>query len=283
MTDSTAPIVSVVVPAHDEGPQIARTLEVLLADARPGEFEVVVVANGCSDDTASIARGFTGIRVEERAEPSKVRALAHGDRVATTFPRIYLDGDVELSPDTARAIVAALNTDEPRIAGVVGHLHTNGSTRPARWYYDFRQRLPVFHRGIIGAGVYAMNSAGRARFDTWPDVLGDDQFVLRQFAEHERTTVAGHQTRVVVTEDLPTVIRRQVRVRRGNAQLTTGGSTHDALPPPAAGIGTALREAASRPSAWPGALTWVAVQAVVRARVRWQSGGGDWVGQDADS
>lgn len=272
----TGPIASVVVPAHDEGARIATTLHALLDDAKDGEFEVVVVCNGCTDDTATIARGVPGVRVEELAEPSKIGALRHGDEVARAFPRIYLDADVELSTAAARDLAAALDGDRPLAAGVVGRVDASASTRPARWYYDFRARLPVFHDGIIGAGVYAMNAAGRARFDTWPAVLGDDQFVLRTFAPDERVTVPGHHTRVAVSEDLATVVRRQVRVRRGNTQLTAGRGGETSSTPPPAGIPVAVREAAANPAAWPGLVTWVGVQALVRARVRWGRTGGDW-------
>lgn len=270
------PIASVVVPAHDEGPRIAATLGTLLADAAPGEFEVVVVCNGCRDDTAERAREFDGVIVEELSEPSKIGALRHGDDVATTFPRIYLDGDVELSTPAARALATALDTPLPRVAGVRGRVDASGSTRGARWYFDFRRRLPVFHHGIIGAGVYALNEPGRARFGTWPDILGDDQFVFRLFTDDERVTVDGHRTHVEAAPDLATVVRRQVRVRRGNTQLTTGTDDLAAIQAPPAGIARAVREVAPDPSAWPGLVTWGVVNLVVRARTRLTASTGDW-------
>ncbi len=267
---------SVVVPAHDEGDGIATTLTTLLADARPDEFEVVVVCNGCSDDTADVARRVPGVLVEELPRPSKVGALRRGDQLATAFPRIYLDGDVRLTTATARALVDALQLEAPRTAGVAGRVDAADSTRLARWYYDFRQRLPVFRTGIIGAGVYAMNRAGRGRFRDWPEVLGDDQFVLRNFAAHERITVPGHQTEVPIVEDLPTVLRRQLRVRHGNRQLTRSGPGRVTMTPPRAGIRAALRSVSTTPSAWPGAVTWIIVQATVRLRVRVGPYRGDW-------
>ncbi|MGD9408165.1 MAG: glycosyltransferase, partial [Gammaproteobacteria bacterium] len=45
-------LISVVIPAHDEEAVIQRTLGALLRSADPGEFEVIVVCNGCSDATA---------------------------------------------------------------------------------------------------------------------------------------------------------------------------------------------------------------------------------------
>src|SRR3954470_21776937 len=90
------PRASVVIPAHNEAALIGDCLRVLLEDADAGEFEVVVVCNGCTDDTAGIAADFAGSTVIEVDAASKIAALNTGDEVATTFPRIYLDADVAI-------------------------------------------------------------------------------------------------------------------------------------------------------------------------------------------
>src|SRR3954447_19697398 len=90
------PVVSVVVPAHDEEAVIGRCLDTLLAGARPGELDVVVVANACTDRTAEVA-GRAGVRVLATPKPGKANAIRLGDAECVTFPRIYLDADVELS------------------------------------------------------------------------------------------------------------------------------------------------------------------------------------------
>lgn len=60
--------IAVVVPAHNEEPVIARTLNSLLAVAYPRAwFDVVVVADNCDDCTAAVARS-TGARVFERTD-----------------------------------------------------------------------------------------------------------------------------------------------------------------------------------------------------------------------
>ena len=41
----TSPGASIIIPAHNEGSVIGRCLRVLLADAKPDEFDVIVVAN----------------------------------------------------------------------------------------------------------------------------------------------------------------------------------------------------------------------------------------------
>jgi hypothetical protein len=95
---SDLPIVSVVIPAHNESAVLAATLERLLAGTVPGEFDVIVVPNACTDATAAIARA-AGVTVIETPVPGKVPALRLGDEACQVFPRIYLDADVLLSAE----------------------------------------------------------------------------------------------------------------------------------------------------------------------------------------
>ncbi|MDQ1577463.1 MAG: hypothetical protein QOE21_150, partial [Microbacteriaceae bacterium] len=89
---------SVIIPAHNEASVIERTLRPLADVANRGQLEVVVVCNGCTDETAELARNFTGVTVVEIDEASKSLALNVGDEAATVWPRMYLDADVEISP-----------------------------------------------------------------------------------------------------------------------------------------------------------------------------------------
>ena len=103
----------VIIPAHNEEGLIARALEVLLADAGPGEFDVVVACNGCTDATADRARqaaATLGLPVTVLSTPvaSKAAAIRAAEAVATGYPRVYLDADVECSTATVRALVSAV-------------------------------------------------------------------------------------------------------------------------------------------------------------------------------
>jgi hypothetical protein len=268
-------VASVVIPAHNEEGTISSTLRSLFSELRGRELEVVVVCNGCSDATATEAGSITGVDVVVLPEPSKIVALRAGDEHARVFPRIYLDADVELSGAAVLALCEALKSDAPRVAGVRARFDLSHSSRPVVWFYTFRQQLPAFDRGIIGAGVYAMNMAGRARWGEWPEVIGDDQFVLRQFSEHERRVVEGHHTVVRAPEDLSTLVRRGVRIRRGNGQLNERPFAARSGPPPT-GVAQTLLWAARRPSRWVPALTWVGVSGWVRLAARFGRARGDW-------
>ena len=100
-----------VIPAHNEESVIATTLETLLAQARSGEFDVIVVCNGCDDRTEEAARQFAGRGVRTFSSPvlSKVAALNLGDHHATTSTRVYIDADVKLSTKSLHRLLEALD------------------------------------------------------------------------------------------------------------------------------------------------------------------------------
>ena len=101
---------TIVIPAHNEGRVIRRLLGQLINGADPGEMDIIVVANGCTDDTAEVAASFgPAVRVLTLPSACKQKALTAGDRAAAGFPRIYLDADLELRADDVRALAAALS------------------------------------------------------------------------------------------------------------------------------------------------------------------------------
>ncbi len=66
------PRVTLLVPAHDEVALVARCVDSLLSQSYPrSRYEVVVIADNCTDDTAAVARR-AGARVLVRDDPSLV-------------------------------------------------------------------------------------------------------------------------------------------------------------------------------------------------------------------
>src|SRR4051795_10210836 len=113
------PVASIIVPAHNEAASIGRCVAALTDGARPGEFEMVVVCNGCTDRTAAEARRFEarGVTVVETDVASKVHALNLGEAAAHAFPRLYVDADVVIDRASVLTIVASLITDGLLAAG----------------------------------------------------------------------------------------------------------------------------------------------------------------------
>lgn len=194
----TEPALSVIIPASNEEAYLADCLAALFASAPvEGGAEAIIVANGCRDRTAEVARGFadraaqTGwsLVVLELAEGDKIGALNAGDAAARGRVRAYLDADVIVSPPLMAQLAAALTAAQ-------GAAYASGSARiprPAsvvtRAYARLWQRLPFARSNAPGYGLFAVNSAGRARWGAFPKIISDDTFVRLNFAPHERIGV----------------------------------------------------------------------------------------------
>jgi glycosyltransferase involved in cell wall biosynthesis len=197
-------MLSVIIPANNEADYIGGCLEALLASAdpapsaSPGEpaVEIIVVANGCTDATAAVARGYApaatarGWRlvVLDLRKGGKLNALNAGEREATGRTLVYVDADVIVSPPLLVQLQAAL--DRPGPAYASGR-PTIGRARSwfSRAYARFWLRVPFMTEGVPGCGVFAMNAAGRARWGAYPEIISDDTFARLQFAPAERIGV----------------------------------------------------------------------------------------------
>jgi hypothetical protein len=212
--------VSVVVPAHDEARVIGRLLGPLVAAADPGELEVLVVANACSDDTVRVAESFgPAVRVVSIPTASKREALAVGNREATAFPRIYVDADVELRIEDIRVLVETLRRPGVLAAAPELALALAGTSWPVRWYYDVWTQLPEVRRGLFGRGVVAVSEAGYMRIAKLPPVLADDLAASLAFSPSERVAADGAQVVVHPPLTFRDLMRVRIRAVTGVAQV----------------------------------------------------------------
>jgi glycosyltransferase involved in cell wall biosynthesis len=220
------PLGSVVIPAHNEAAGIRRCLDALFAGMAPGELEVVVVCNGCADDTGVLARssGYP-VRVIELEDASKPAALRAGDEAAHALPRIYLDADVVLRGSAARTVLQRLRAGAVAARPPINYA-SGGSSAPVRSYYRARSQVPALLGSLWGAGVYGLSDAGRSRFDSFPDVVADDLWVDRQFSPGEIEIVDCEPVVVAVPRRARDLLRVLQRTYRGKAE-TASVDPHD--------------------------------------------------------
>lgn len=272
---------SVLIPAHDEAAYLPGCLRALLASEDvAGGVEVIVIANGCSDETAEVARGFTAqtqargweLMVLELAKGDKLGAWNAGEAAAGGAVLIYLDADVTVSPPLIAQLAEALDTDAPRYASGRPRVTVPEDTLTRR-YTRFWLTTPFMTRGVPGFGVFAMNRNGRARWGDWPDIISDDTFARLNFTPEERLSVPA-------SYDWPMVegFARLVKVRRrqdiGVAEIARRYPelvTHD---DPPGGTRPVWRRAFQDPAAF---AAFCAVRAainlpVLRSTDRWARG-----------
>ncbi|MBP2322252.1 glycosyltransferase involved in cell wall biosynthesis [Kibdelosporangium banguiense] len=222
------PIVSVVIAAHEEQAVIARCLRSLTAGAKPGELDIVVVANACTDRTAQIARSERA-RVIETPIPGKAHALVLGDAECRTFPRLYLDADVDLDMPSLRLMLKAIDRGALACSPVPEYDMT-GVSRVAARFNRVHDQLLSGRRGLSGAGAYLLSKEGHTRVFPLPVVISDDGFVHRAFSVSERQSVAGARSVVRPARTVRAVIRRRARVRLGNRELDLLGRKAEEAP-----------------------------------------------------
>ncbi|MDQ1553094.1 MAG: hypothetical protein QOK46_172 [Microbacteriaceae bacterium] len=215
---------SVIIPAHNEASVIERTLRPLADIANRGELEVVVVCNGCTDETAELARNFTGVTVVEIDEASKSLALNVGDEAATVWPRMYLDADVEISPAAVVAVLDSLAEGPTLAARPTAAYDTDGAGPMVRSYYRARARVPSLGMGLWGAGAYALSESGHERLGNFPPLSGDDFWVDQLFVRSEKAVVDTHPVVVRTPRDIHALIGILRRGRRGVAQAVNADS-----------------------------------------------------------
>lgn len=213
-------MISVIIPAHNEASVIARTLKAMSEGAEPGELEVIVVCNACTDDTASVARRFAPlVRVIETDIPGKTNALNLGDEAAQGFPRIYADADVIVTVKTIRTLARRLEQGDVLAVAPTPSFDLTRCSWPVRACYEIRSLLPSAQEGIGGSGVYALSQAGRARFPEFPALTADDGYVRIQFQPEERETLRSASSTVFPPRTIKDLIATKTRAHYGSFEL----------------------------------------------------------------
>lgn len=213
------PLFSVIIAANNEESYIGPCLQALAdQEDTAGPMEVVVSANACTDRTEDVVRGFEPVLARRgwslvlvsSPEAGKAAALNRADLAASGQLRAYLDADVICDA----GLIGQLRDVLSRQAAT----YATGTLRvaPARtWitrrYAAFWTRLPFVKGGAVGAGLFAVNAEGRARWQEFPAIISDDTYVRLNFAPEERIEVpaAYHWPMVEGFSNLVRVRRRQ--------------------------------------------------------------------------
>lgn len=153
---------SCLIPAYNEGPRIARVLEVALATAAIDE--VIVIDDGSTDGTVAVAESFAPrhprLRVLRQQENGgKTRAVARGVAEATGSHLLLLDSDlVGLTPPALEALIAPVASGK---AGVSISLRGNAPA-PWRWIgLDYISGERVLPRAALADRLAALDSLPR--------------------------------------------------------------------------------------------------------------------------
>ena len=218
-----ASLVSVIVPARDEALNIETCLASLTQSTYPA-FEVVVVDDRSSDDTARLARSFDAgnarrLVVIDGAELppgwlGKPWACWQGAQVADGQLLLFTDADTVHGRDLLGRAVAGLAEERADLLTLMG-----------------RQLMETFWEKLVQPQIFFMMVCRFPRFESlvrssrWREAIANGQFLL--FRREVYESFGGHQAvRDEVAEDLALaqVVKRGghvLRIRGARADLAT--------------------------------------------------------------
>jgi cellulose synthase/poly-beta-1,6-N-acetylglucosamine synthase-like glycosyltransferase/peptidoglycan/xylan/chitin deacetylase (PgdA/CDA1 family) len=134
-TPAYLPRTVVIVPAYNEAVGIERAVRSLAASDYP-DFEVVVVDDGSTDDTAGIVErlALERVRLVRKVNGGKASALNAGIAASSAPVVVMVDGDTVFEPEALRRLVQPLG--DPTVGAVSGNTKVgNRGGMLGRWQH----------------------------------------------------------------------------------------------------------------------------------------------------
>jgi len=136
-------LVSIVMPAFNATATIGAALAALEAQDPAIKREIIVVDDGSTDGTATVASSFRGVRVVRQTNSGPAVARNHGASLARGELVLFIDSDCEAAPDWLPSMLAPFS--DPTVVAVKGAYRTRQRPLAARFvqleYEDKYDRL----------------------------------------------------------------------------------------------------------------------------------------------
>lgn len=215
--------VALIIAAFNEERVIAAKIENALSlDYEPELFKVVVVADGSSDRTAEIARGFNDPRVICLHEPErrgKSHALNRAVAASDADVLVLSDANNFYSTDAIRLLVARLR--EPGVGGATGAKKITESRERAAsggdglyWRYESKIKLAESRLGGTVTADGEIFALRRVDYRPIPaSVINDDMYLTFRLVDagqrvvYEPAAFAVEEASMTIREDFNTKVR----------------------------------------------------------------------------
>lgn len=209
---SSAPLVSILVPAYNEQAVISRTLNSLV-NIKYDRKEIIVIDDGSTDLTRFVAAGYKqyGVKVLSKPNGGKASALNYGLLFAKGEIIITIDADSMVTRDAVDEIVRSM-TSNPNIVAVAGNIKVLNSK-------SILTRIQELEY------IMAINTIRRAfaRFGAVMVIPG----AFGAFKKHKVMEVGGYDTDTV-TEDFDVTIK--LLKTRGAVSSSSAASAYTEVP-----------------------------------------------------
>lgn len=172
------PLASVIVPTRNRAPVLQLCLPSLAQQSLPADsFEVVVVDNGSSDNTGTVARSFSDrldLTLLHEVEPGLHVGRHAGWRAARSEQLVFVDDDIQAEPGWLAAVVDAF--ENPQVALVGGNNLPAFSHEPPACLERLWERPVLRGRAL---GFLSVLDFGGGRFEIDPGYVWGCNFSVR--------------------------------------------------------------------------------------------------------
>ncbi len=229
---SEFPSMTVFMPAHNEAHYIAAKLRNLAQMDYPERLlRVIVVCDGCTDATASIARAtllepaLSALKAEIIEEPVNRGKIAVLNRYLPTIPTGIIaisDVSAHLERDALRRASVHFEAPEMGVVAATYRLSEGGSAgEMAYWRYQIKNKIGEARMGAplgVHGALYFIRAGDFTQLKA--DTINDDFIIpMRLVAAGKR---AVYDTEIVATEqevaDQTLDFNRRIRIAAGNLQ-----------------------------------------------------------------
>lgn len=220
------PLVSLLIPAYNEARVIARKIENSLAlHYPPDRIEIVIVSDGSTDDTITIAESTGAVRVLALpANRGKIAALNWAVPQLRGEIIVFSDASAILPPDALVPLIE--NFADPGVGSVCGRYRTVkadevniGTPEDLYWRYEAFIKT---QESRLSSTVGAHGHLHAIRKDLYPainvETINDDYVI--SISVLSRGFRAVHESNAVVFEEARemTGFGRRIRIMAGNLQ-----------------------------------------------------------------
>lgn len=251
-------MLSIIVPAYNEEKQIGRCLDALLVSSADLPVEIIVVCNGCRDNTFAIASSYSDIQVLNTELGNKPNAFNLGESIARYPARLYVDGDLIVSSNLVATVLHELFEAETELVAPPMRLNEGGVSWVVRAHNKIWTQSPYYQRRV--GGVIGLSATARARFGLFPDVIADDAFLESQVDP----ALISVPPEIYFIAESPSTMKALVATKTRSRVGYLSNQHRPAVAVTANSNSRLLKRFALQPSCWVALVAYTAIKLIVR-------------------
>jgi len=221
---------SIIIPAHNEVSVLSATLVHMFLDKKLTNCEVIVVCNGCSDNTVEVAEGYVNacqsylkgnsvdFSIIDTEIASKTNAINLGVSRAKYKQVVLLDADILVNGSDIMGLVGLLSERDVCAAAPKLNFVYKKSSWLVRRYFDLVKHSSYNQKHRL-SNVIALSEKGIKKIGVLPEIIADDEYIRRQFFKTEYQIIDTLAFDFICPKTFFSLLQVLTRVERGNIQL----------------------------------------------------------------